>query len=338
MLTLHISRDDTHAQFISDYYGLFEAFLDYVQANYSQGLSWNSDGIDAMEAYSEIMSSKTALETQPSVVPSATPAPPAPSRPAPPTAPPAAPPAPRVPTIQELKLQDEQKGTSQSSDISALLGQLNQGLSITSTLKKVDKSQMTHKNPSLRNTDVAPEQPPPSSRQAAEKPKPEQQKKKTPIKRFDNHKWSLENIDDDDQVEIDTQISHSVLISNCNNAVFNIRGKCNLVSLINCNNVSVLADTLISSLEAIKCRRIAAQVLNTVPVMALDQIDGAKLYLSKESSGCKLLTSRCSGLNVYLPPEGDSEDADMKECLVSEQLQTTFEGGVPKTVAIDPNH
>ena len=41
----------------------------------------------------------------------------------------------------------------------AVFDQLNRGEAVTSGLKKVDKSQMTHKNPSLRTSASVPERP-----------------------------------------------------------------------------------------------------------------------------------------------------------------------------------
>jgi adenylyl cyclase-associated protein len=42
----------------------------------------------------------------------------------------------------------------------AVFSQINQGEGITSSLKHVDKSQMTHKNPALREKKTTPHRPP----------------------------------------------------------------------------------------------------------------------------------------------------------------------------------
>ena len=47
-----------------------------------------------------------------------------------------------------------------SSSMGAVFSQINQGEGITSSLKHVDKSQMTHKNPALREKKTTPHRPP----------------------------------------------------------------------------------------------------------------------------------------------------------------------------------
>ena len=47
-----------------------------------------------------------------------------------------------------------------TSTMGAIFSQINQGEGITGSLKHVDKSQMTHKNPSLRETKKSPQLPP----------------------------------------------------------------------------------------------------------------------------------------------------------------------------------
>lgn len=57
----------------------------------------------------------------------------------------------------------------------------------------------------------------------------------------------------------------------------------------------------------------------------LDQVDGAAIYLSKESTNTELYTSKCSSININLPPA--KEDDDYKEVPLPEQLRTYFSNG-----------
>jgi len=52
-----------------------------------------------------------------------------------------------------------QPATGKSS-LGAVFSQINQGEGITGSLKHVDKSQMTHKNPALREKKASPHRPP----------------------------------------------------------------------------------------------------------------------------------------------------------------------------------
>lgn len=82
----------------------------------------------------------------------------------------------------------------------AVFEQLNQGEEITKGLKKVDPSQQTHKNPSLRAQEAVPTR---SDSQTSinrgksptppgKKPKPESMRtKKPPRKELDGNKWII---------------------------------------------------------------------------------------------------------------------------------------------------
>lgn len=87
----------------------------------------------------------------------------------------------------------------------AIFDQLNKGESVTAGLRKVDKSQMTHKNPSLRASSVVPDRKGSEdslgrsrSRGPETKPKPDSMKAKSgaalkkPAKHeLDGNKWII---------------------------------------------------------------------------------------------------------------------------------------------------
>ena len=73
----------------------------------------------------------------------------------------------------------------------AIFEQLNRGESVTAGLKKVDKSQMTHKNPALRATGTVPEGE--KSKGPAAKPEAARAStaKKEGKKELDGNKWII---------------------------------------------------------------------------------------------------------------------------------------------------
>lgn len=75
------------------------------------------------------------------------------------------------------------------------------------------------------------------------------------------------------------------------------------------------------------------QVLGTLPTILLDQVDGATIYLSKESLGTEVFTSKCTVINVLLP--GQEEEDDFKECALPEQIKTVFDKGVPVSEIVE---
>lgn len=221
---------------------------------------------------------------------------------------------------------------SPAPDMSAVFDQLNQGEQITAGLRKVDKSEMTHKNPSLRAGSTAPERsssvrgksPAPSK-----KPKPESMRaRKPPRKDLEGNKWLVENFEGSDEIiEIPAQQNHSILITRCNKCIVKVTSKANAIAIDNCNGLSIIVDSLVSSLDVIKSPKFALQIDGSVPTILLDQVDGATVFLSDKSLHTEVFTSKCSAVNVMLPPK-EGTDEDTKECPVPEQIKSYIKDGV----------
>lgn len=136
------------------------------------------------------------------------------------------------------------KPPAKEGDMSAVFADINQG-GLASRLRKVDKSEMTHKNPSLRanvSSDLSPTTPsslsstsPSSSKRPAKPPKPASFTKKNHPKLYqDGSKWIVENYENDHNIVIeekDLHRSHSVNIFGCKNSTIQIKGKVNVVML-----------------------------------------------------------------------------------------------------------
>jgi adenylyl cyclase-associated protein len=216
--------------------------------------------------------------------------------------------------------------------MSAVFDQINQGDFVTSGLRKVDKSEMTHKDPSLRAGSTVPLQRSVSQTSTSsaksgptKKPKPESMRaKKPPRKELESQKWFIENFENtgSEIVEVSTELSHSILISRCNKAIVKVNGKCTAISVDNCNALSLIVDTLVSSVDVIKSPKFQLQIDGTLPTVMLDQVDGATLYLGK-SLATEVFTSKCTSINLVL--QGDEDD---KECPLPEQIRSFMKDGV----------
>lgn len=128
-------------------------------------------------------------------------------------------------------------------------------------------------------------------------------------------------------LEIKAHISHSILISRCTKTTIRVIGKANAISLDNCTRVWLIIDSLVSAVDVIKSPRFELQVLGKLPTIMLDQVDGAAVYLGRESLGTEVFTSKCTGVNVNLPPPGD-EEGDYVERALPEQMKHVVRDGV----------
>ncbi|PWN45959.1 hypothetical protein IE81DRAFT_319809 [Ceraceosorus guamensis] len=297
--------DRTHVEWTRSFVALLSALAAYVKEHHTTGLAWNPRGGDA-EAFASPSSAPAAPAAPP-----APPAPPSGGPPPPPPPPPAGlPPAPVA-----------------AGGMDAVFSQLNQGEGITSGLKKVDRSQMTHKNPELRASAPAPAS---GSKPTPPKPgvKPASFRQKKPARtELEGNKWSVENHEDNREIVIDaTELNQTVNIFGCKNSTIQIRGKINAVSMVSCQKTSILLDTLVSALEITSSPSFAVQVTGRTPTILIDSCDSGQIYLSAEGSDSEIVTSKCSAINVSVPVEG-GEEGELKEFALPEQLRHGFKTG-----------
>lgn len=90
----------------------------------------------------------------------------------------------------------------------------------------------------------------------------------------------------------------------------------------NSQRLSLVVDSLVSTVDAVKSSNFALQVLGTIPTIMLDQIDGAQIYLSKESIATRLFSSKSAGINLNVL-SGDEED--YKEVPLPGQICSYFD-------------
>lgn len=227
-----------------------------------------------------------------------------------------------------LDIKTEQASAPAAKDSSggfgAVFSELNKGEAVTKGLRKVDKSEMTHKNPSLRAAGgEAASASRAKSPAPGKKPKPESMRVKKPAKKeLEGNKWTVENYEKEPQpVEIEAALSHSILISRCNNTTIIIKGKANQVTVENSNRLSLVVDTLVSTVDVVKAPNFALQVMGTIPTVMMDQVDGASIYLSKESIATKLFTSKSAGINLNVI----SGEDDYKEVPLPSQMCSYYD-------------
>lgn len=136
---------------------------------------------------------------------------------------------------------------------------------------------------------------------------------------------SQENFEKESQpIEIEAEINHSILISKCSNTTIVIRGKANAVTIENTNRLSLVLDSLVSSVDVVKSQNFALQVLGSIPTVLMDQIDGAQVYFSKESAATRIFSSKSSGINLNVIA---GEDEDYKELPLPAQICTYYDEG-----------
>lgn len=90
----------------------------------------------------------------------------------------------------------------------------------------------------------------------------------------------------------------------------------------NSSRLSLVIETLVSSVDVVKAQNFALQVLGTVPTVMLDQIDGAQIFFSKDSSSTTLFTSKSAGINLNVMT---GPDDDYKELPIPSQICSYYD-------------
>ncbi|KAJ3519157.1 hypothetical protein NM208_g14236 [Fusarium decemcellulare] len=309
-------KDTKQVEWVQSFYQIFRDLADYVKQYFPTGIPWNPNGESAQEVAKLLSTSQTSAPAPPAApVPTAGGAPPPPPPPGP-------------PPVLDIKTEPA-PAAAPAGGFGAVFSELNKGEAVTKGLRKVDKSEMTHKNPSLRaGSTVGDHQGSVRGKSPApgKKPKPESMRVKKPAKKeLEGNKWTIENYEKESEpIEIEASLTHSILISRCNNTTVIVKGKANQVTVENSTRLSLIVDTLVSTVDVVKAQNFALQVMGTIPTVMLDQIDGAQIYFSKESTGTKVYTSKSAGINLNVI---SGEDEDYKEVPLPSQICSYFDEG-----------
>ena len=291
-------KEESHVQWVKEFLQIFDDLKDYVKKYHTTGPAWNNQGKPLSEVVAS-MKSTTAGTAKSGGVPPPPPPPPA-----------------------DLFKEDSEAAPT---GINAVFAEINKGSAITSGLRKVDKSEMTHKNPSLRqNAPISEKRPVPPK-----KPSSLSSIKKKPARKelVDGTKWLIENYTKQDAQEpivIDAEMSHSIFIGNCQDITIQIKGKANALSISDTKSIGVVVDSLISGIDVIKSFKLGLQVLEVVPMINIDKSDEVSTYVSQKSidEQIQIFSSCSTALNINVPTNEDFE-----ELAVPEQFKHTVVNG-----------
>jgi len=283
--------NQAQVDWVGHWNGFLKELAAFIKKNHTTGLVWNPHGGSASAA-----------------------APAAPSGgPPPPPKPPAAP----------LTAPGQGGGAAKAGgpNPADLFAEINKGGAITSGLKPVDKSQMTHKNPQLRGTSVVPAEA--SSKAERVSKTPAGQKKGTSKIELSGNKWLVEWQEDNKSIEIkETEAKQTVYIYKCTKSVVKISGKINAITIDGCQRLAVVFEDAVSGVELVNSNSVEVQITGKVPNVAIDKCSAIQLYLSKGGLDVEIVTSKSDSMNVLIPDPSGAPDPI--EIAIPEQYKTVI--------------
>lgn len=226
---------------------------------------------------------------------------------------------PEPPKVEPPKAEPPKPAASKpQANPGALFAQLNQGTGISSGLKHVTADMKT-KN--MKPEDKVPLKPKEhkvapkaaAPKQAADKP-PKMEKKGT--------KWDVSYQKDNKTMEIEGDVKDSIYIFKCENSAIKISGKINCISIDSCKKLTLICDTVVSSIEVVNCTSVDIRVIEVTPTITIDKSQSVITHLSKQclDGVTTLNTSKCDAINISIPNPED--ETDELEYPVPEQFYT----------------
>ncbi|KAF7304653.1 C-CAP/cofactor C-like domain-containing protein [Mycena kentingensis (nom. inval.)] len=289
-------KDSKHVEWVRAFLAILEAMRVYVVEHHTTGLVWNKKGMSVADYKSRLGG-----------------APPPPPPPPPPAAAPA----------------------SSAGGAAAVFAQINRGDEVTKGLRKVDKSEMTHKNPALRGNDTVPSTVGTPAKKPAKPTKPSSLSTKKPPKyALEGKNWVIEHQENQTLTLEEGKMSQAVNLFACKGTTVVIKGKVNAVTLVDCVKTSLLVESVVASISVTNSPSFAIQITGSAPMIQVDKTDSGQIYLSKESLTAEITTAKCSAINISLPVPGE-ELGVFEEHAVPEMLKSVVVAGKLVTSVVE---
>ncbi|KAJ2870037.1 suppressor of rasval19, partial [Coemansia asiatica] len=320
-------KDDTHVEWVKAFLSILREMAAYVKQLHTTGLMWNAKGQDPADALKAIEGSSSAPAASVSASSSAGASA---SAAVPPPPPPSLPPAPEA-ADQDIC------GESAPAARGALFADLNKGTSVTSGLRRVDKSEMTHKNPALRASNVVHGKPQSAASGSAHAHKQTELAQRPPRMALEGHKWTVENYGTEHLTIEATETRQTVYMYNCKGTTLEIKNKLNSIAIDGCQKCGIVFDSLVSECSVVNSKSVQVQARETVPSIQIDRTDGAHIFLSEAArDNTQIITAKASEVNISYPFEtANPEDDNFVEQPIPEQLQTVVKDGKLVTTILE---
>ena len=119
-----------------------------------------------------------------------------------------------------------------------------------------------------------------------------------------------------------------VFIGNCKGPglAIIIKGKLKNLTINNCQDIGVIFDDCITTVEIIGSKKVACQATNTAGSYIVDKSDRTTLYAAETSFKSKIVVVSCmsTATNVVTP---DAKGEDQIENAIPDQIKSEFQAG-----------
>jgi len=212
-------------------------------------------------------------------------------------------------------------------NISAVFGELSQGLNVTKGLKKV-KDEDKAKNRKDRSGKVE-----------MKEPEKKAKKEKPPCRtEYVGGRWLVENYNEGLQLVEKADMKSNIFITNCDDTTIQVKGKIKSVTVDKCTKCRVYIEEVVSTIEVINCSSVTLYIQTKAPSISVEKSTSPRIVLSKSAYEAHpdIITSNISAMNIEIPGKGDGDDN--VELAVPEQFITKIDPKNGKISTCEVSH
>lgn len=230
-------------------------------------------------------------------------------------------------SVSKEEEKDEKKGGQAMGNISAVFGELSQGLNVTKGLKKV-KDEDKAKNRKDRSGKVE-----------MKEPEKKAKKEKPPCRiEYVGGRWLVENYNEGLQLVEKADMKSNIFITNCDDTTIQVKGKIKSVTVDKCTKCRVYIEEVVSTIEVINCSSVTLYIQTKAPSISIEKSTSPRIVLSKSAYEAHpdIITSNISAMNIEIPGKGDGDDN--VELAVPEQFITKIDPKNGKISTCEVSH
>ena len=116
----------------------------------------------------------------------------------------------------------------------------------------------------------------------------------------------------------DVQPNYGFVLVKCKDTQMIVEGKCKNIMLEGCQNVKVLAESILSTIEVLNCKKVTIQVKQQLPQISFERSEGLNLYIDQGGKNLKIHSTCSQAMVIHYPKENGTEDDEWLDAPVPE--------------------
>jgi len=222
----------------------------------------------------------------------------------------------------------KEKPKDDGPGMDAVMGQLSQGLSVTSNLKKVT-SDMKTKNRTDK-TGLVEEKKPANKKKREKNGQPQVAQK--------GGRWVIENYNEGEHTLDKFDMKSNIFITMSDDTTFRITTKVKAITVDSCINCHIFIKEVVSTVEVVNCQKVTLVCEDKVPSITVDKSQSPRIILLRKAYEAHpdIVTSNIAAMNIEIP--GKTDNDDMIEIPVPEQYLSKIDPKTGKMSTIETKH